>query len=70
MLELNQVSKTYLASGKKEAVKNVSLQLPRGQIIGLFGENGAGKTTLMKCILNLLIIFFRKYTLNFCKIIP
>lgn len=54
MLELNQVSKTYLASGKKEAVKNVSLQLPRGQIIGLFGENGAGKTTLMKCILGLL----------------
>lgn len=51
MLELHQVSKSF---GKTKAVQNVSLQLPRGEIIGLFGENGAGKTTLMKCILGLL----------------
>lgn len=54
MLELKNVSKTYLAGGKKDAVADVSFRLPRGQIVGLFGENGAGKTTLMKCILNLL----------------
>ena len=50
MLKLNQVTKTY---GTKLAVKDVSLELPRGEIVGLFGENGAGKTTLMKCILQL-----------------
>ena len=51
MIELKSVSKTY--SGKR-ALRNVSLSLPRGEIVGLFGENGAGKTTLMKCILGLI----------------
>ena len=50
MLEINHVSKKY---GAKEALHDVSLTLPRGQIVGLFGENGAGKTTLMKCVLGL-----------------
>lgn len=51
MIELKQVSKSY--SGK-QAIKEISLCLPRGEIVGLFGENGAGKTTLMKCILSYL----------------
>lgn len=54
MIELKNVTKHYLLSGGKTAVKEVSLQIPRGQIVGLFGENGAGKTTLLKCIVNLL----------------
>lgn len=51
MLELNRVSKNY--NGYR-ALKEASLTLPRGEIVGLFGENGAGKTTLMKCILGYL----------------
>lgn len=50
MLEISHISKKY---GSKEALHDVSLTLPRGQIVGLFGENGAGKTTLMKCVLGL-----------------
>ena len=50
MIELKNVSKTYRG---KRALRNVNLTLPRGEIVGLFGENGAGKTTLMKCILGL-----------------
>lgn len=48
MLEIKNVNKTY---GQQKALSNVSLELPQGEIIGLFGENGAGKTTLMKSIL-------------------
>ena len=50
MLELREVTKKY---GGKKALDGVSLSLPRGELVGLFGENGAGKTTLMKCVLGL-----------------
>ena len=52
MIENKNVIKTY--SGKT-ALSDVNLTLPRGEIIGLFGENGAGKTTLMKCILGFIM---------------
>ena len=52
MLELKNVCKNY---GSKRALNNVTLTLPQGEIVGLFGENGAGKTTLMKSILGFLL---------------
>lgn len=47
MIKIDGLTKKY---GRKIALGNVSLELPRGEIVGVFGENGAGKTTLMKCI--------------------
>jgi len=48
MLEIKEVTKRY---GTTIALREVNLSIPRGEIVGLFGENGAGKTTLMKSIL-------------------
>lgn len=38
---------------RKHVLKDITLSLEKGQIIGLVGGNGAGKTTLMKVILGL-----------------
>ncbi len=50
MLKIEHLSKKY---ADKQALTDVSLELGKGEIVGLFGENGAGKTTLMKSILGL-----------------
>ena len=50
MLEISHVTKKYR---DKEALSDVSLTIPQGQIVGLLGENGAGKTTMMRCIFGL-----------------
>ncbi len=51
ILSLDQVSKTY---GGKPAVRNVSLNVERGQITGFLGPNGAGKTTSLRMSLGIL----------------
>lgn len=37
--------------GDKYAVKNISMQIRKGEIYGFIGKNGAGKTTLMRLVL-------------------
>ena len=48
LLDIKKVSKTYSTKKKKvkEALKEVSLSLYEGEVLGLLGVNGAGKTTL------------------------
>ena len=47
ILEVKDVSKSF---GGLKAVKNASISLPEGGIIGLIGPNGCGKTTLFNLI--------------------
>jgi energy-coupling factor transport system ATP-binding protein len=42
------------STGKVTAVKDVSLEIGRGEIIGVIGQNGSGKTTLVKHFIGLL----------------
>ena len=42
MIELKQLEKSY---GTVQALKGLSLKVPRGCLYGLLGPNGAGKTT-------------------------
>ncbi len=47
ILDVQHVSKMYATH---QALKDVSLSVPRGQIFGLLGPNGAGKSTLIRII--------------------
>ena len=47
LLELRAVSKNF---GPVQALSNVDLQVPAGQVTALAGDNGAGKSVLIKCI--------------------
>jgi simple sugar transport system ATP-binding protein len=47
VLELDSISKHF---GAIEALKDVSLKIEPGDVVGLVGDNGAGKSTLVKII--------------------
>lgn len=51
LIVINNLTKTY---GKQEAIKDLSLTLTSGKIVGLLGPNGSGKTTLIKILNGLL----------------
>ena len=50
-LIINKISKSI---GKKPIVRDVSLNIQRGEIVGLLGPNGAGKTTTFHIIVGLM----------------
>ena len=51
MIELRHVSKVFeTAGGRVEALKDISLTIPDGDVYGIIGMSGAGKSTLVRCI--------------------
>jgi len=61
ILTISGVSKTYRTGGflgrgarVTHAVREVSLNLPRGSTLGIVGESGSGKSTLARCIVRLI----------------
>jgi len=49
-LIINKISKSY---GNKKVVRDISIVINRGEIVGLLGPNGAGKTTTFYMIVGL-----------------
>ena len=47
MVTFEHVTKRY---GRLTAVRDVSLSVPRGEVLGLLGPNGSGKTTLIRML--------------------
>jgi len=57
-LETSGLSKSYptglLHRGRRRALEELTLSVPRGEVFGYLGPNGAGKTTTLKLLLGLL----------------
>ncbi|MGF1631383.1 MAG: phosphonate ABC transporter ATP-binding protein [Kiloniellaceae bacterium] len=51
MLQIQNLTKTF---GATCAVKQVSLEIPEGQMVGIIGRSGAGKSTLLRLVNRLL----------------
>ena len=51
MIKINHLTKRY---GEKVAVRDLCLDIPRGEIFAFLGPNGAGKTTTIKILTGLL----------------
>ena len=64
ILEVKGINKTFgggksffglgKSNRKVDAVKNVDLDLRRGETLGIVGESGSGKSTLARCIIRLI----------------
>jgi branched-chain amino acid transport system ATP-binding protein len=51
MLQINNLNAFY---GQAQALKEISLEIKKGEIVTLIGANGAGKTTILSCVAGLL----------------
>ena len=50
-LSLNKITKSIK---KKPIIRNISINVQKGQIVGLLGPNGAGKTTAFHILVGLI----------------
>jgi ABC-2 type transport system ATP-binding protein len=62
IISVKNVSKTY--AGGFKALKNVSLDIDKGEIFALLGPNGAGKTTLINIICGIVTASAGKVTID------
>jgi len=58
MIKIENITKEFLINNKKKkeikvALKDISLEIKKGEIVGLIGQNGSGKSTLIKMIVGL-----------------
>jgi energy-coupling factor transport system ATP-binding protein len=55
LIELNNVSHVYQDENNVKALKNINLEISRGEFIGIVGHTGSGKSTLVQLFNGLII---------------
>ncbi|TDO84831.1 energy-coupling factor transport system ATP-binding protein [Halanaerobium saccharolyticum] len=55
LIELNEVSHVYQDENNVKALKNINLEISRGEFIGIVGHTGSGKSTLVQLFNGLII---------------
>ena len=60
-LEVNNLRKSL--SGK-QIVRDISIKVDKGQVVGLLGPNGAGKSTALYCIMGIIVCDSGEIKLN------
>lgn len=53
-LRITGLTKRYAGSADRYAVRDLSFQVEKGQVLGLLGPNGAGKTTTLRMLMGLI----------------
>lgn len=61
IVTFDKVTKKYY---RTPALKNVSIQISRGKVVGLIGPNGSGKTTMLKLMSGLILPTAGKVSVN------
>lgn len=61
IIKISGLSKTF---GEVKALKDITLEIPEGRIIGLLGPNGSGKTTLIKIMAGLYTSYAGQVTID------
>lgn len=50
MISLRNISKYYGKKNRTEVLKNINLEISRGEMVAIMGKSGCGKTTLMNIL--------------------
>ena len=50
MLEISNINSFY---GKAHVLRDLSFEVPKGEVVALLGRNGAGKSTTMKSVMQM-----------------
>ena len=50
IIKIEHVSKSFAGKNQDHALKDINLDIHRGDIFGIIGMSGAGKSTLVRCL--------------------